>query len=107
MIASAQAFCRFIPSPRATNHTPTNQMSTTTTKPARTFDLRYYVAQTIKTRTFGHTYVHAGGRSQFQHGDVTFYVEGYGRSLQGGGHKYKVKAYRDGKPVSTKELRAL
>ena len=73
----------------------------------REFDLNYYVAQTIKTRTFGHTYVHAGGRSQFQHGDITFFVEGYGRSLQSGGPKYKVKAYRDGKPVMTKELRAL
>ena len=74
---------------------------------ARTFNLDYYIAQAIKTRTFGHTYVHAGGRAQFGHGDITFCVTGYGRSLQGGGHKYKVSATRDGKPVPTVELRAL
>ena len=79
----------------------------TTTTAARTFDLAYYIAQVIKTRTFGHTYVHAGGRAQFSHGDITFYVSGYGRSLQGGGHKYKVSATRDGKPVPTVELRTL
>ena len=79
-------------------------MKTTIT---REFNVSYYVAQTLKTRSFGHTYVHAGGRSNFQHGDITFYVEGYGRSLQGGGHKYKVKAYRNGKPVPSKELRSL
>jgi hypothetical protein len=79
----------------------------TTTTAARTFNLAYYIAQVIKTRTFGHTYVHAGGRSQFDHGDITFYVSGYGRSLQSGGHKYKVSATRDGKPVKTADLRAL
>ena len=77
-------------------------MTTTTA-----FDLAYYIAQVIKTRTYGHTYVHAGGRAQFHHGDIQFAVSGYGRSLQGGGHKYKVLAYRDGKPVKTAELRAL
>ena len=79
----------------------------TTTTAARTFNLAYYIAQVIKTRTYGHTYVHSGGRAQFSHGDITFYVSGYGRSLQGGGHKYKVVAYRDGKPVKTAELRTL
>jgi hypothetical protein len=79
----------------------------TTTTAARTFDLAYYIAQVIKTRTYGHTYVHAGGRAQFNHADITFYITGYGRSLQGGGHKYKVLAYRDGKPVKTAELRTL
>ena len=73
----------------------------------RTFDLAYYIAQVIKTRTYGHTYVHSGGRAQFSHGDITFYVTGYGRSLQGGGHKYRVLAYRCGKPVKTAELRTL
>ena len=77
-------------------------MTTTTA-----FDLAYYIAQAIKTRTYGHTYVHAGGRAQFEHGHITFYVTSYGRSLQGGGHKYKVLAYRDGKPVKTAELRTL
>ena len=79
----------------------------TTTTAARTFDFAYYIAQVIKTRTFGHTYVHTGGRAQFSYGDITFYVSGYGRSLQVGGHKYKVLAYRNGKPVKTAELRAL
>jgi hypothetical protein len=78
-----------------------------TTKTARQFDLAYYIAQAIKTRQFGHTYVHTGGRAQFDHGDITFFVTGYGRSLQGGGHKYKVSATRDGKTVPTAELRAL
>ena len=73
----------------------------------RTFDLAYYIAQVIKTRQFGHTYVHAGAPHELHHGDVTFFVTGYGRSLQSGGHKYKVSATRDGKPVPTVELRAL
>jgi hypothetical protein len=76
-------------------------------KPTVTFDLAYYVAQVAKTRQYGHTYVHAGGRSQFQHGDITFYVTAFGRSLQSGGHKYKVLAYRNSKTVPTKELRTL
>jgi hypothetical protein len=71
------------------------------------FDLAYYIAQVIKTRAYGSTYVHAGGRAQFDHGDITFYITSYGRSLQSGGHKYKVLAYRDGKPVKTAELRTL
>ena len=78
-------------------------MKTTT----HTFDLAYYIAQVIKTRKFGSTYVHAGGRAQFNYGDITFYITSYGRSLQSGGHKYKVLAYRDGKPVKTAELRTL
>ena len=73
----------------------------------RTFDLAYYITQVIKTRAFGYTYVHSGGRAQFDWNDIPFYVTGYGRSLQGGGHKYKVLAYRDGKPVKTAELRTL
>jgi len=71
------------------------------------FDAKYYAAQTLKTRQFGHTYVHAGGRSNFEHGDITFFVQGYGRSLQGGGHKYRVMAYRDGKPVASSELKSI
>ena len=78
-------------------------MKTTT----HTFDLAYYIAQVIKTRVYGSTYVHSGGRAQFNYGDITFYITSYGRSLQSGGHKYKVLAYRDGKPVKTAELRTL
>ena len=73
----------------------------------RTFDLAYFKAQVIKTRQFGHTYVHAGAPHEFHHGDIQFAVSSYGRSLQSGGHKYRVLAYRDGKPVKTAELRAL
>jgi hypothetical protein len=80
---------------------------TTTNTIARTFDLAYFKAQVIKTRQFGHTYVHAGAPHEFQHGDIQFAISGYGRSLQGGGKKYKVSAIRDGKPVSTVELRAI
>ena len=79
----------------------------TTTTAARTFNLAYYVAQVIKTRTYGHTYVHSGAPHEFQHLDISFAVSGYGRSIQGGGHKYKVSATRDGKPVKTAELRTL
>jgi hypothetical protein len=80
---------------------------TTTTNTARQFDLAYYIAQAIKTRQFGHTYVHAGAPHQFEHGDITFYVTAFGRSLQSGGHKYKVLAHRDSKTVPTTELCAL
>jgi hypothetical protein len=79
----------------------------TTNESSRTFDLAYYIAQVIKTRTYGHTYVHSGGRAQFDHGNIAFRVTSYGRSLQSGGHKYRVLAYRDGKPVPTAELRTL
>ena len=79
----------------------------TTTTAARTFNFAYYIAQAIKTRTFGHTYVHAGAPHEFQHADILFVVSGYGRSLQGGGKKYKVSATRDGKPVATVDLRAI
>jgi hypothetical protein len=82
-------------------------MSATTTKPVRNFNLAYFVAQAIKTRNFGHTYVHVSAPSEFQHEDIVFCVSGYGRSLQVGGHKYKVSATRDGKTVKTDELRRL
>lgn len=78
-----------------------------TTTEARAFGLPYYIAQVIKTRTYGHTYVHAGARAQFSYGEITFHIASYGRSLQSGGHKYKVTATLAGKPVKTAELRAL
>lgn len=67
----------------------------------------YLAAQALKTRRFGHTYVHAGRRHDCVHGDIQFDVSGFGRSLQAGGHKFKVHARRNGKPVPTSELRAL
>ena len=80
---------------------------TSTASPARQFSAAYYAAQVLKTRSFGHTYVHVGAAHEFEYGDIVFTVTSYGRSLQGGGHKYKVYATRDGKPVSSAELRAL
>ena len=74
----------------------------------------YWVALTITTRKYGSCYVHVAARdaapsSYACHtvGDITFFYSSYGRSLQNGGHKYKVRAYRDGKPVRTNELRTL
>ena len=98
-----------VPTSKRATRRPTNQptKTMTTTTAARAFNLGYYIAQVMKTRTYGHTYVHAGAPHEFRHGDITFYVSGYGRSLQGGGHKYKVSATRDGKPVPTAELRTL
>jgi hypothetical protein len=68
----------------------------------------------LQTRRFGHTYVHAAVRMavdfNWHHkvGDVVFSINGYGRSLQGGGHKYKVHArYDNGKPVPSKVLKSI
>lgn len=84
---------------------PHNKMNTETT--ARQFDAAYFAAQAIKTRQYGHTYVHVGAPHEFQHNDISFTVQGYGRSLQGGGHKYVVRATRNGKPVPAVELRTV
>lgn len=76
-------------------------------------ELTYWVEQVKKTRNYGHTYVHVGMREDrnpyaaFEHGGITFSFVSFGRSLGSGGHKYKVRAHRGGKPVSTKELGAL
>ena len=76
-------------------------------KTKRTFDLSYYVNQVLKTRRFGHTYVHVGAANEFTHEDIQFVVESFGRSIHVGGHRLKVYARRDGKPVPTVELLAL
>lgn len=76
-------------------------MTTTTASPS------YYAELTLKTRKFGSCYVHAGNRSNFNHQEITFFVTGYGRSLESGGNKYKGSAYRNGKPVSSTELQAM
>ena len=92
-----------------TSHYMNNDITTT-------YGLSYWITQTLKTRRHGHTYVHTGARAAaqfsfraFGHEGITFSYSGYGRSLVGGGHKYKVHArYTDsGKPVSSKMLRAL
>ena len=90
-----------------TDNTPSQQ---------NTFSLQYWIGLTLQTRRYGHTYVHAGARAStqfsfraFEHNGVIFSFTGWGRSLNTGGHKYKVHA-RDaetGKPVSSKVLRAL
>ena len=81
-------------------------MNTETTT-TRQFNAAYFAAQALKTRQYGHTYVHVGAPHEFAHNDIIFRVQGYGRSLQGGGHKYVVRATRDGKPVPTTVLRTL
>jgi len=70
------------------------------------------ISYVLQTRTYGHTYVHAAVRANVQFhykheiNGVIFRISGYGRSLQAGGHKYKVHAVNSvtGKPVRTKEL---
>ena len=77
--------------------------------------LAYWIAQVGKTRKFGHTYVHANVRQEtmawkaFEHDGIIFSYSSYGRSLNSGGHKYKVSARyaATGKPVSTKVLKAI
>ena len=76
-------------------------------KTTRSFDLRYYAAQALKTRNYGHTYVHVGAAHEFFHADIRFSVAPYGRSWYANGHKSKVYAYRSGKPVPSAELRSL
>jgi hypothetical protein len=90
--------------PGVSNKPKSKTMKATETT-ARQFDAAYFAAQVVKTRKFGHTYIHAGAPHEFQHQDITFRVTGYGRSLEGNGHKYKVHATRDGKPVPTAILR--
>lgn len=69
--------------------------------------LAYYAKQVLQTRKYGHTYVHVSMRrfGGIEIDGINFYISGFGRSLQSGGHKYKVHATRDGKPVSSKELK--
>ena len=85
---------------------PKSKMNTEATT-ARKLDAAYFAAQVIKSRKHGHTYVHAGAPHEFQHDDISFTVQSYGRSLQGGGHKYVVRATRNGKPVPAVELRTV
>lgn len=73
--------------------------------------LRYWIASVMATRTWGHTYIHAARRdhARFLHQDIAFTWRSWGRSLLGGGHKYKAHAryISTGKPVPTKVLRSL
>lgn len=77
----------------------------------------YWAALALQTRRYGHCYVHSGAREAaefafcaYQTADgIKFSFSGWGRSLQSGGHKYKVHArYADtGRPVPSKVLSAL
>jgi hypothetical protein len=80
----------------------------------QTYGPQYWAALTLQTRRYGAVYVHSGARNGFgyracEHDGMIFSWDGYGRSLQAGGHKYKVHArYADsGKPVPSKILRSL
>jgi len=85
-------------------------MQTTTT----TTPLQYWIKATLATRAFGHTYIHKNMRGidychSHESGDMTFIWGSYGRSLAGGGHKYKVRAVytATAQPVPTKVLKSL
>lgn len=84
------------------------------------YGLDYWVAQTRRTRRYGHTYVHVGARQEASASwealrvkdddrEVVFSFTGWGRSLLSRGHKYKVHArYADsGTPVPSKRLDCL
>jgi hypothetical protein len=88
----------------------------TTQATPKTYGLSYWINQTMQTRHWGHTYVHAGARNAapfsfraFEHDGIVFSFSSWGRSLVRGGHKYKVHArYADsGKPVPAKVLKNL
>lgn len=71
------------------------------------------------TRNFGHTYVHAAVRNAVSgwqgvtgtlNGEpVVATYSGYGKSLQGGGHKYKAhcRYVATGKPVPSKLISSI
>jgi hypothetical protein len=69
----------------------------------------------MQTRKFGSCYVHTAVRMAVDFtwchkvGDVAFSINSYGRSLQVGGHKYKVAAkyWETGKPVPSKVLKEI
>ena len=65
----------------------------------------YWKKQVKRTRRYGYTYVHVGMKNphaSYTGADGTVYsYSSYGRSLIAGGHKYKVHARREGKPVPT------
>ena len=73
----------------------------------------YWANLALQTRRYGHCYVHVGARPYngytTEDGMVIFTFSGWGRSLQSGGHKYKVHANHavTGKPVSTTALKII
>ena len=71
---------------------------------------QYWKALAAQTRRFGHTYVHAAARAAVMGWKgitiegIHYTYAGFGRSLESGGHKFKVRAHCGGKPVPSKEL---
>lgn len=70
---------------------------------------RYYAGLVLQTRKFGHCYVHASKRIySLTINDIVFIIGSYGKSIQYGGHKFKVSAKNvDGTPISTKILKTM
>jgi hypothetical protein len=67
----------------------------------------YFASLAIQTRLYGSVYVHAKAPRAWKHGEIAFSVSAYGRSLQAGGHRYKVRSTKNGKPVPSAELRKI
>lgn len=63
-------------------------------------------ALTLQTRRYGNCYVPVALRNTENNGEIQFSISSFGRSLQSGGHKYKVHARyaESGKPVPSKVL---
>jgi hypothetical protein len=69
----------------------------------------------LQTRRFGYVYVPTAARQSITSWEglfadgVRYYYTSYGRSLQSGGHKYKVYAVdsQTNKPVSSRLLRGI
>ncbi len=87
-------------------------------KPENTIMMTDTIAKLIhlalQTRRFWHCYVPVGIRAKVhgwqgeKHQNIVLTFCGWGRSLNTGGHKYKVHArYLDDKPVPTKVLKKM
>ena len=53
----------------------------------------YYAGLIATTKKFGYCYAHSGMRGGIAFDGIRYHVAGFGRSLEGGGHKYKVTAH--------------
>ena len=92
---------------------PNNQKMQTTYQTIGNANAMYWARLARVTRQWGHCYVHASKRANgwtsCNYEGITFTYSSYGRSLAGGGHKYKVHAryMATGEPVPTKVLKSL
>lgn len=78
----------------------------------KTEQLVHLIACALQTRKYGHCYVRSAMRPDWSgvtDGDLRLTMSPYGRSLQSGGHKYKVHATNaeTGKPYPSTFLRSL